>query len=61
MHLIGKVSVFPKLPDNISRLHELAYNLWWSWETEAQALFASHRLAISGTRPTTTRSSFCAV
>ncbi len=41
MKLIGKVSVFPKLPDRIARLHELAYNLWWSWETEAQALYAS--------------------
>ena len=40
MKLIGKVSVFPKLPQKISRLEELAYNLWWSWETEAQALFA---------------------
>jgi starch phosphorylase len=41
MKLIGKVSVFPSLPDRITRLHELAYNLWWSWETEAQALYAS--------------------
>ena len=41
MKLIGKVSVFPKLPKRIERLHELAYNLWWSWETEAQALFAT--------------------
>ncbi len=41
MKLIGKISVFPKLPDRIARLHELAYNLWWSWETEAQALYAS--------------------
>ena len=41
MKLIGKVSVFPKLPERVTRLHELAYNLWWSWETEAQALYAS--------------------
>ena len=41
MNFIGKVSVFPKLPASIARLQELAYNLWWSWETEAQALFAS--------------------
>ncbi|MEM7125849.1 MAG: alpha-glucan family phosphorylase [Chloroflexota bacterium] len=39
MKLIGKLSVFPKLPHNISRLEELAYNLWWSWEPDAQALF----------------------
>ncbi len=39
MKLIGKISVFPKLPEAIARLEELAYNLWWTWEPEAQALF----------------------
>lgn len=39
MKLIGKLSVFPKLPPNLQRLEELAYNLWWSWEPEAQAIF----------------------
>ncbi len=39
MKLIGKISVFPKLPEAITRLEELAYNLWWTWEPEAQALF----------------------
>ena len=28
-----------KVPDRISRLPELAYNLWWSWNHEARALF----------------------
>ena len=28
-----------QLPDQISRLGELAYNLWWVWEKEAQKLF----------------------
>ncbi len=41
MKLIGKVSVYPKLPPAIGRLQELAYNLWWSWETNAQALYAT--------------------
>lgn len=41
MNIIGKVSVFPKLPAALARLQELAFNLWWSWETEAQTLFAS--------------------
>ena len=41
MNIIGKVSVFPKLPSPIERLHDLAFNLWWSWETEAQSLFRS--------------------
>lgn len=28
-----------QLPDQISRLAELAYNLWWVWEKESQRLF----------------------
>jgi len=40
MNLIGKISVFPKIPVPIARLHEIAYNLWWSWETAAQELYA---------------------
>jgi glycogen phosphorylase len=40
MNLISRISVFPKLPPALDRLQELAYNLWWSWEYEAQALFA---------------------
>lgn len=40
MKFIGKLSVFPKLPPAIARLEELAYNLWWSWEPDAQQLFA---------------------
>lgn len=40
MKFISKVSVFPKLPSSIARLQELAYNLWWSWEPDAQALYA---------------------
>ncbi len=40
MNLIGRISVFPKVPDALARLPELAYNLWWSWEDKAQALFA---------------------
>jgi starch phosphorylase len=40
MNLIAKISVFPTLPPTIARLHEVAFNLWWSWESEAQALYA---------------------
>lgn len=29
------------LPDRISRLNELAYNLWWAWNPEAVDLFSS--------------------
>lgn len=39
MNLIGKVSVFPAIPERIERLSELAYNLWWSWMPEAQELY----------------------
>ena len=28
-----------RLPARLSRLKELAYNLWWSWHPEARALF----------------------
>ena len=28
-----------KIPENISRLPELAYNLWWSWTPQARDLF----------------------
>ncbi len=38
---IGKLSVFPRLPKEIERLQELAYNLWWSWNPDAQELYAS--------------------
>ncbi|MBI3959137.1 MAG: DUF3417 domain-containing protein, partial [Chloroflexi bacterium] len=41
MNILGRISVFPKLPETISRLQELAYNLWWSWNPAAQSLFSS--------------------
>lgn len=40
IQLIGKLSVAPKIPESIARLSELAYNLWWSWEPDAQQLYA---------------------
>lgn len=30
---------FTPIPDRISRLVEIAYNLWWTWHPEAQDLF----------------------
>ena len=41
MNILGRISVFPKLPATISRLQELAYNLWWIWNPTAQMLFSS--------------------
>ncbi|GAC1448647.1 MAG: alpha-glucan family phosphorylase [Ktedonobacterales bacterium] len=40
MKILGRVAVFPGIPPRIARLHELAYNLWWTWNAEAQALYA---------------------
>jgi starch phosphorylase len=31
---------FTPIPRRIARLHDLAYNLWWSWHPEAQDLYA---------------------
>jgi starch phosphorylase len=31
--------VYPKFPENLKRLYELAYNLWCSWNYEAVNLF----------------------
>src|SRR5260370_24854820 len=35
------MTVFHSLPSRINRLHELAYNVWWSWHPEACALYSS--------------------
>jgi glycogen phosphorylase len=39
MNILGQVTVFPTPDLRIARLTELAYNLWWSWHWEAQALY----------------------
>ncbi|WP_295815465.1 alpha-glucan family phosphorylase [uncultured Deinococcus sp.] len=39
MNVIGKVTVLPQLPPGLARLSELAYNLYWSWTPQAQALY----------------------
>ena len=33
-------SVVPDIPARLSRMRELAYNLWWVWNANANALFA---------------------
>ena len=40
MKSFGKLWVLPRIPAALSRLDELAHNLWWSWEPAAQDLFA---------------------
>jgi starch phosphorylase len=39
--ILGRLAVFPTIPERIARLHELAYNLWWTWNPDAVALYAS--------------------
>lgn len=36
---VARVKVSPKLPPQLERLHELAYNLRWAWEHETISLF----------------------
>ena len=36
---MGMINKFPGLPDRISGLGDLAYNLWWSWHPEGRGLF----------------------
>jgi starch phosphorylase len=33
------MAVFPTIPQRISGLHELAFNLWWTWHSEGFALY----------------------
>ena len=41
MNILGTISVLPHLPAPIDRLQELAYNLWWIWNPDAQDLYES--------------------
>ncbi len=36
---IGQFNVVPSLPENLEPLREIAYNLHWSWNQDAQELF----------------------
>lgn len=40
MYSYRTISVIPRLPEEINRLCELAYNLWFSWNPHAQSLFS---------------------
>ncbi len=39
MNILGHVAVYPTPDARITRLTELAYNLWWSWNPQAQTLY----------------------
>lgn len=39
MSKVNAGPLFTPIPARLARLEELAYNLWWSWHSEAQELF----------------------
>jgi len=39
MYIFNRVTVVPQLPARISKLPDIANNLWWSWNTEFLRLF----------------------
>lgn len=41
MNIVGTVTVRPRLPKAIDRLDDLAFNLWWTWELDAQRLYST--------------------
>ena len=41
MKILGRMAVFPEIPERIHRLRDLAYNLWWTWNPPAQRLYAT--------------------
>ena len=41
MYLLGRIKVTTELPNEIKRLKDIAYNLWWSWNHEAIELFST--------------------
>ncbi|NTV91496.1 MAG: DUF3417 domain-containing protein, partial [Clostridiales bacterium] len=39
MHLFGRIKVITVIPEALRRLEDIAFNLWWSWNSEAIDLF----------------------
>ena len=39
MYVFNRITVNPQLPKEISKLSEIANNLWWSWNTEFLKIF----------------------
>ncbi len=37
--LLGTYHVVPSLPENLEKLREIAYNIYWSWNADARELF----------------------
>ncbi len=39
MYIFNRVTVVPQLPERISKLPEIANNLWWAWNSDFLRLF----------------------
>jgi len=39
LKIVGRMAVFPVLPERLNRLYALASNLWWVWNPQAQDIF----------------------
>ncbi|HEX9060240.1 MAG TPA: alpha-glucan family phosphorylase [Clostridia bacterium] len=39
MYLLGKIKVTAVIPEQLKRLKDIAYNLWWSWNSDAIDLY----------------------
>ena len=39
MNIIGNITVLPNLPARIARLHEMAHNMYWTWQPAARSLY----------------------
>ena len=46
MYLLGKIKVTAVIPQKLSRLKDIAYNLWWSWNSDAIDLYREIDLAL---------------
>lgn len=46
MYALGKIKVTTVIPERLGRLHDIAYNMWWSWNNEAIDLYREIDLAL---------------
>lgn len=46
MYLFGKITVTAVIPKELSKLKDIAYNLWWSWNSDAIDLYRDIDLAL---------------
>ncbi len=46
MYALGKIKVTTTIPERLSMLKDIAYNMWWSWNNEAIDLYREIDLAL---------------